>query len=365
MRITSKKVISFFCVFCLFSLILCTGGGLLTSSAEVEWEREYFKTQTDYYAGDSTKAISVEDSTFEDWKTKDLVRIDSGENPENWQLTSDLKGVVYSYSFAWNETYLFYYIKIDMEMVCLNNNCPRLYLDVSPGGLNKFTGFVEFNYDSLSSKMIITRATYGTIKNNDYTNSIKYRSAEIDGCTHIEAAIPWSKMGEAISIETLEHITYNMYISKKGSALLLFPQDTSVWTQNNQPWLKSTHYLNLHLCKGVPVCQPATPTPLTLSEIPSESFIEVNSALGKVYSGTAGTDPDWQESNGTILTEGSFGSTGSINGYNMEGFTQTDIEDEGCISKIVDLGENVSGLYKFGVGTAQIATEGIVFPGGS
>lgn len=361
MRITLKRVFSFFCVICLVFVVFCTEGVFLKPSAEVVWEKNYYKTQTQFYAGGETNSISTTDNTFSDWDGREKVRISSAEHPENWQESDYKEDFVYSYSLAWNRTYLYYYLEVETAMSLILNFSPRFYYDVSPL-TTSYTGSVEFSYDPATDSMAITRVKNGSNYDEAFRLAIKFHCAEINGDTYLEAAIPWSSMYETFSFDTQPYIRYNTFVGTTTSVSNLFPQDTSVWTSTTKPWSKSTHYLTMYFSEGEPTLQPITPTPLTTSSILNSSYQAVNCALGKAYTGTVGTVPDWNGYNETKLTEGSFQTIDSINGAYMEGFSAEDVEEDGTIIKKIDLGAVESGLYKFEVGVAQVVSAGILFP---
>lgn len=131
---------------------------------------------------------------------------------------------------------------------------------------------------------------------------------------------------------------------------------TTSWPKNN-----ASKFLTMHFSEGTPVLPVVSPKELEETEILRTSYKEVNAALGKSYTGTIGTRAGWTNNNGKLLTEGSFQNTDTITGDYMEGFQPSDFSG-GAISKTVDLSSNVSGLYKFTIGSAQITDDRILFP---
>ena len=336
---------------------------------EVSADEQSDGTQLEYYAG-GPKSILLSDSTFSDWDGCDLVEIDSTLHPENWYNPKNLDEIKYSYALAWDADKLYFYIEIDKPMAEFTTNISRLYYDLSPATMQN-TGFIEFKYESAQDCIIINRATRLGEPNNDIelVGSIDIYSEEINGSTYIEASIPWSGLNEAVFIaEEGQYIKYNIYVSTSDNTSYLFAQDTSIWGLI-PPWNISTHYPVMYFCEE-DIEPPPEPENLRTVDILTSSYQEVNAALGMPYNGTVGTMEGWTDSNGALLTEGSFQSPNTISGGYMEGFkgrgtagTQIpDLEEDGTIEKTIDLGRVVEGLYKFRVGCAQIIPENIVFP---
>lgn len=363
-----KRIVYFFCVFSLLSTILVNAE--LVSSAEVIWEENYYKTQLEYYAGEaSTK--SAYDSSFSDWKGEDLVEINSAEHPENWQSVTHTEDFTYSYALSWDTTNIYLYIEIDKPMASLNTSITRFYFDITPVSY-AFTGFVEYGYDSETGCFKVSRAERYRRVSNDvaFTASIGLHSDEINEKTYVEISVPWSGMNQEFTPTDGKSVKYNICMLPEASSTYLYAQDTSVWTVNNMPWQTAKYYPTMYFKNGTPSLTLTTPIPLSTSEILTSSYKEVNAALGKTYTGTIGTNPKWSSSNQTLLTEGSFQDFSTISGDYMEGFqgkgidgTKTaDLEDDGTIVKIIDLGSVVSGLYKFKTGASQVLDESILFP---
>jgi hypothetical protein len=139
----------------------------------------------------------------------------------------------------------------------------------------------------------------------------------------------------------------------------LYAQDTSAFGTSNLPWMTAKQYLLMHLSEGSPALPVITPKELEQSEILKTSYREVNAALGKSYTGTTGTG--WANSGAKLLTEGSFQDSNTIAGDYMEGFQPSDF-NSGTVTKTIDLNSTVSGLYRFEIGSAQIASEKVLFP---
>ncbi|HAN21434.1 MAG: hypothetical protein A2Y15_09250 [Clostridiales bacterium GWF2_36_10] len=367
MRKTFKRIAYFFCVFC-FLLTTLFNSGLITS-AEVVWEENYHKTQLEYYAG-SAATKSMTDNSFSDWAGSELVEINSLEHPENWQNTFFTNSIAYNYALAWDTSYVYLYIEIDRPLSALTASYTRFYFDVTPE-TNSFTGWVEYTYNSSTNNIVVNRAhRYNNTNDPTFAANIGLHVTEIDGKTCIETKIPWSGMNQAFTPTNGANIKYNLCILADTDSTYLYVQDSSVWTTNNMPWQKSTYYLTMFFSTGTPNLTPITPTALTTSTILTSAYKELNAALGMTYTGTVGTHPNWQNFNVNLLTEGSFQDVTTISGDYMEGFqgTGTDgsltanIEDDGTIVKIIDLGSVVNGLYKFKIGSAQVSTDGILFP---
>lgn len=336
---------------------------------EVSADEQSDGTQLEYYAG-GPKSILLSDSTFSDWDGCDLVEIDSTLHPENWYNPKNLDEIKYSYALAWDADKLYFYIEIDKPIAEFTTNISRLYYDLSPATMQN-TGFIEFKYESAQDCIIINRATRLGEPNNDIelVGSIDIYSEEINGSTYIEASIPWSGLYEAVFVaEEGQYIKYNIYVSTSDNTSYLFAQDTSVWG-SIPPWNRSTHYPVMYFCEE-DIEPPPEPENLRTVDILTSSYQEVNAALGMPYNGTVGTMEGWTDSNGELLTEGSFQSPNTISGGYMVGFrgrgtdgTQIpDLEEDGTIEKTIDLGRVVEGLYKFRAGCAQIISENIVFP---
>lgn len=362
MKPTLKRALSFWIAFC-FTITA------ITASANVVWEEDYFGTQTEYYAG-SAKAISASDNDFSDWNGADMVEIDSGKHPENWQMDLSCDEITYHYALAWDKTYLHFYIIIEEPMSALSS--ARFYYDITPKTFMG-TGFAELKYDKGKNNIYVARATrFGKTTNDpELISSIGIHTEEINRVTHIEVSVPWDGLNESSFIpQDGAYIRYNLGVKTKTSGEYLFAQDTSVWGTDNEPWDNASKFLLMYFETGTVEMPVIVPEELETSKIPVSSYREINAALGKPYTGTKSTKDGWTDTGGNLLTEGSFQDLNTISGNYMEGFQGTgadgkqipDAEEDGTIVKIIDLGSVVKGLYKFQTGSAQVTSQGIIFP---
>lgn len=350
-----RKTIAFCLAFCLL-LTLTFLLPLKTSAAE--WEETYFGTPIEYYAG-GEKTISISDSSFADWSGIHKVTVNSVEHPENW-FDISFEEITFSYAFAWDKTNLYIYEEIDKPFASFQvSQCvPRIYLNTYSDH-DYYTYFIQFNY-SADKGIYISRAKRGS-NNLDtaFAAAIGIHSAEIDGKTVMEMSVPWAELTSApFTPEYGASLKYCLYVATAKSGTYLFAQDTSA-IGGDTPWTNAKKFLTLHFSEGTPALPVITPKELEQTEILRTSYKEINTALGKSYTGTVPTG--WTSGNPKLLTEGSFQDTSTISGVYMEGFQPADFS-AGAVTKTIDLCSIVSGLYKFEIGSAQIADDNILFP---
>ncbi|PKM62802.1 MAG: hypothetical protein CVU97_03430 [Firmicutes bacterium HGW-Firmicutes-21] len=374
MKSNFKRALSFLIVFCLLFTTLWTVAIVASAEGEV-WEQTYYGTPNDYYAG-GAKTISVTDSSFADWAGQDLIEVDSLAHPENWQNPATRVGEIkFRYALAWDATNLYYYIEIDAPMTALETaTAPRLFIDITPATIAR-TGLVDFGYDATAGKMICKRADkFGgnATTNAEFKASVGVNSAEVAGITYLEASIPWAGMGEAFTPQDNATIKFNTGVLTTTSVTSLYADNAYEWGTTNAPWQNNVEYLTMHFATGTAVLPVVTPKALVTTAVQTVDFEETNMALGKTYTGTAGTRAGWIDP-GTILTNGVYGTFETISGTVFAGWqgggiganagTLTpNVEADGKIVKIIDLGSAVSGMHKFVASSAQVAIFGIIFP---
>jgi len=370
MKNTQKKALSMLFALCLVFTSVCLAT-LIASADEtdVTWEETYYGTPMDYYAGGS-QSISLTDSSFSDWNGNDLIEVNSAKNPENWQNSLHSGDLAFHYSLAWDATNLYLYLEIEKDMSA-DVPTARIFFDLTTDTTAR-TGLVDFSYDESSDSMEVIRADkFGSSNNVQFAASVKVFSEYKNDITYMEASIPWSEMGESFTPADNKSILYSLGVSTLTSGTSLYSDDATKWEGNTYaPWTNNTRYLTMHFNEGTATLPVVTPTPLATIALSEDANLGKNVAFGAEYTGTAGTRDGWSDSNGTLLTDGKFQDITKIGGSYMEGYQGTgsdgdltpDIEDNGKIVKVLDLGEVYDSLYEFKVGSGQVIDYNILFP---
>jgi len=352
MRIKSyRKICAFSVAFC---IVLTLTLLLPLPTAAAEWEKTYFGTPLEYYAG-GEKTISVSDSSFDDWSSVHKVTVNSVEHPENW-LNVHFEEITFRYAFAWDHTNLYVYVEIDKPFASLDMF--RFYFNTY-SDVDTHTYFIQLSYGA-DNGIYISRAKRGVTPSDPaFAASIGLHCAEIESNTYVEMSVPWAEFKIApFTPEYGASLKYSFHVTPVNSGSYFFAQDASVLGAD-MPWVNAKKFLRLHLSDGTPALPVVTPKELEQTEVLKTSYKEINAALGKNYTGTIPTG--WTNGNPKLLTEGSFQDLNTIDGAYMEGFRPTDFS-EGAVTKTIDLSSIVSGLYKFEIGSAQIIDDRILFP---